>query len=307
MCLKQTRGLRWVLPAVMGACLAVTLMVRAEDSVKAGQPMRIGVSGGLFRDVPHAIVAAMSRPFSKLMVAETGMSGELTKVNDPFDLAGQVMNNQVGLGIFTGYEFAWVQEKNPDLKPLMTLVTEEPRPQAFIITPAGSKVKTFNDLRGLKISKPHSNRPYSQIFLDRNVSALGVEQKEFFAKITVSGEASEALDDVVEGVSDAALVDNVTWEWYKKNKPGRTAKLRPAIASEKFPATVIGYYPANLDAATVKSFRQGMVHASDTEQGKQLMSLWQMKGFQEVPKDYEESLKFTLKNYPPPAAKAKKD
>jgi hypothetical protein len=44
-----------------------------------------------------------------------------------------------------------------------------------------------------------------------------------------------------------------------------------------------------------------MLQAGESAEGKQLMGLWKMTGFQDIPKDYPEQLKESLKAYPPPA------
>jgi ABC-type phosphate/phosphonate transport system substrate-binding protein len=265
------------------------------------RPVRIGLSGSLFREVPEAVIAAMSRPFNTALSSEVGLTGELVKIADPNDLPRRLADNSVQFGLFTGYEFAWARQKYPDLKPLSIAVTEPVRPQVFVIVLASCTIKKFADLKGVTLSRPRTCRPHSLLCLERWAQIQGQEPSRYFAKINVLAESSETLDDVVEGVSQAALVDNATWGWYQKNKPQRTAKLRVAVKSAEFPATVVAYYPGNLDEKTVQLFHQGMINAHTTPTGKQLMSLWKMTGFKEVPSDYEQSLEDILKAYPAPA------
>jgi ABC-type phosphate/phosphonate transport system substrate-binding protein len=286
--------------------IAVGLAVGEED-IATTRPVKIGLSGSLFRDVPEVIIAAMSRPFNAALSSETGgMTGELVKIGDPNDLPRQLADNHVQFGIFTGYEFAWAREKYPDLKPLSIAVSEPVRPQVLVIVPSNSRVKKFADLKGLTLSRPRTCRPHALLCFDRWLLDQGQECNHFFKKITVQAESSETIDDVAEGVSQAALVDNSIWGWYQKNKPKRTAQLRVAFRSEEFPPTVVAYYPGNLDETIVQRFHQGMLTAHHTITGKQLMSLWKMTGFQEVPKDYEESLKEILKAYPAPTGETGK-
>jgi len=303
MILTPRKRLPWLVLMLLGVGCLLSSSGAAAERGSVVRPIRIGVSGALFREVPDAIVAAMSRPFNKVMVAETGMNGELTKVSDPFAMAQDLLDNRLQLGIFTSYELAWARQKYPDLQPLMTLVGEEAKPQALVVVPAKTPVKQFADLKGKTLSRPKASKPYAMLFLERQAATLNEDPKQFFTKINVNTEASEALDDVAEGVSDAALVDISTWDAYRKAKPGRSSGLRIALQSEKFPATVLAYYPGNLDQATVKQFRKGMLQASDNPSAKPLMNLWKMTGFQEVPKDFEASLKELVAKYPPPEAK----
>jgi ABC-type phosphate/phosphonate transport system substrate-binding protein len=264
-------------------------------------PVRIGISGGLFRDVPSTVVSAMSLPFNRIMSAETGMTGELCKVDHYTDLAQQITDNRLQIGILTGYELAWARKKFPDLKPLTVAVSGKHKPQALVVVAANSDVEQWSDLKGKTLSRPRCTRPHAMLFLERNITALKQDVKNYFAKVNINAESSEALDDVADGVSEAALVDNVVWDAYKKSKPKRSAQLRIAIESEMFPPTVVTYYPGNLDSATIKQFRKGMLNAHESATGKQLMSLWKMTGFEEVPEDYEKSLKEIAEAYPPPA------
>lgn len=295
----QSHCARWTLLALGCAGLCLAGLAAAEETAPA-RTVRIGLSGTLFRDVPEAIIGAMSRPFNQAMSAEVGIAGELVKAGDGYDLAGRLMDNREQLGIFTGFEFAWAKQKYPDLKPLAVAVAGKEPPHAVVVVPAGSAVKEWADLKGKCLSHPRAIRPHVQLYLDRQIQLLETRKNDFFRKVVVNPESTEVIDDVAEGVAEAGLVDNVTWDWYCKNKPKRTAKLRVALQSEKFPATVVAYYPGNLDDKTAKLLRKGMLNAHENATGKQLMSLWKMTGFEEVPKDFEQSLKEIAKAYPPP-------
>jgi ABC-type phosphate/phosphonate transport system substrate-binding protein len=286
-----------------GTVLLAVPVLFAEETSSTDRSISVGVSGELFRDVPASIISAMSQPFSKAMATETGMSGELVKVNDTLDLAQRLVDDRVQLAICTGYELAWARQKFPMLKPLALAVSGPERPQVLVIVPKESKVKCWGDLKGVALSRPRASRPHALLVLERHVQ----EPKQFFHCVNLKGEAIEALDDVAEGTAQAALVDNVLWESYQQTKPKRCARLRVAIESEKFPPSVVTWCPGNLDDRTVQKFRQGMLNANEDPIGKHLMSLWKMTGFQEVPADYEESLREIVKAYPAPEAKAKKD
>jgi ABC-type phosphate/phosphonate transport system substrate-binding protein len=284
------------------ACAGLIAGAQVEGGDRNDGSVRIALSGALVQDVPEADIKGMSKPFNRAVSSETGLNGELLKVNGTLNLAQQLTENRVQLGIFTGHEFAWARQKYPNLKPLAIAVSGTDKPQALIIVPAGSAAKQWADLQGISLSRPRISYAHVLLFLERGTQESGKEPKQFFSKINTITEPSEALDDVVEGVSQSAAVDNVTWAWYQKNKPKRTAQLRVAIASEKFPPTVVAYEPGNLDATIVKKFRKGMLHAHENETGKQLMDLWKVTGFEETPSDLDQSLKDILKVYPAPAA-----
>jgi ABC-type phosphate/phosphonate transport system substrate-binding protein len=105
---------------------------------------------------------------------------------------------------------------------------------------------------------------------------------------------------VVDGVVDAALVDGVALERYKKAKTDRYGKLKTAIRSEPFPNAVVAYKPGALSDETLQRFRNGLITASQNAKGKQLLNMCRINCFEAIPDDYEEMLLNIAKAYPPP-------
>ncbi len=105
---------------------------------------------------------------------------------------------------------------------------------------------------------------------------------------------------MAEGHADAAVVDDVELESFRKKYPKTAAKLRVLQQSEVLPATVIAYQKGSLDDATLKRFRTGLLAAKTTERGRKLLELFHMTGFEEVPADYEQRLAECVKAYPVP-------
>src|SRR5207244_6848780 len=56
--------------------------------------------------------------------------------------------------------------------------------------------------------------------------------KTFFPKITSPENTEDALDDVVDGVVQAAVVDRAGLEAYKRRKPGRFNRLKEVARSQ---------------------------------------------------------------------------
>ena len=67
-----------------------------------------------------------------------------------------------------------------------------------------------------------------------------------------------------------------------------------------FPATVVAYHPGILDEAALRSIRAALKKSPDTPEGRQMLTLWKLTGFEDVPKDYDKDLADILKTYPPP-------
>jgi ABC-type phosphate/phosphonate transport system substrate-binding protein len=115
----------------------------------------------------------------------------------------------------------------------------------------------------------------------------------------------DALDDVVDGVAQVYVLDSVALDCYKRRKPGRFTKLRIVHSSEVFPAAVVAFRAGGLDEATLARFRDGMMNANRTTLGRQLMTLWKLTGFEQVPPDYEQTLTEIAKVYPAPLSGTK--
>ena len=130
------------------------------------------------------------------------------------------------------------------------------------------------------------------------------EPANFFAKITNPANVEDALDDVVDGVAQVCVVDGVSLDCYKRRKPGRFAKLKIMRTSEIFPAAVIAFRTAILDDAMLARFRDGLLNANRTAFGRQVMTLWKLTGFEQVPSDYDQTLSEIVKIYPAPVPRS---
>ena len=88
---------------------------------------------------------------------------------------------------------------------------------------------------------------------------------------------------------------------YQNSSPGGFAQLRVLAQSELFPPGVIAYRRGAVDAATVSKMHGGLTKASGTAQGRAFMLLSKLKGFEDVPADFDAELKRIAAAYPPPA------
>jgi phosphonate transport system substrate-binding protein len=286
---------------VVAAGLAGTVPGRpaAGEEVRTG-PVRVGLTGSLFRDTPEALVQTMMRPFKSLMESQTGLSGELVPGVKSDELGQRLKDDKLQLAVYQGFEFAWAHEKMPELKPLMIAINQSKELRAYVVVrdEEGGPAK-LADLKGKSVAIPRRTREHCHLFLERHCEALGKPPKEFFAKVVTPFSAEEAVDAVVNGQVDAALADGCFLAWYEKHKEARYAKLKVVEKSEVFPAAVIAYYANAIDDATLRRFREGMLSAKDNPRGVQLMTLCQMTSFEPVPDDYEKVCKEITKAYPP--------
>src|SRR5262249_7110202 len=150
------------------------------------------------------------------------------------------------------------------------------------------------------VALPRGVREHCRLFLERHCQSNGKETPRFFAEISAPASVEEALDDVVDGVVHAAVVDGVALDCYHKRKPRRFAQLKELTKSESFPPTVIAFRKGGLDDATLSRFRESLLSAKTTPRGRQVLQITKLTGFEPVPKDYEKTLVAIGKAYPPP-------
>src|SRR5207249_1192306 len=158
------------------------------------------------------------------------------------------------------------------------------------------------DLKGKAVSVPRRSREHCLLFLDRECRLQGAEVKEFFGSVVNHANIEDALDDILRGKVQAALVDGVSLDTYEQVKSGCFARLRVLKQSEAFPAAVVAYKEGTLNAATLNKFRDGMINANQTSRGRDLMGMWKLTAFESIPADFQQTLGAILKAYPAPTA-----
>jgi ABC-type phosphate/phosphonate transport system substrate-binding protein len=289
--------------AALAAAMAVLIhpgRTLAEEESPSATSIRIGLVSTLFRDTPESLIQLMMKPLKSLMESQTGMTGMLESGGECRCLGRQLQDDKFQLAVFHGVEFAWVRQKHPELKPLVIAIRDGQPMHACLVVARDSKVTNLNDLQGKSLAMCRQCREHCRLFLERRCEACGKCPLKFFAKIETPTDAEDALDDVVDGVVDAALVDGAALDRYKRVKADRFTKLKTAVQSEPFPPAVIAYKPGVLSDETLARFRNGLITANQNPKGKQLLNMCRINCFQAVPTDYEEMLLAIAKAYPPP-------
>ncbi len=271
----------------------------ADPSLKT---IRIGMVNSLFHDVPDSLITTMAKPFGMVMASQTGMTGLLTKTGDANDLGKKLTSGEVQVGICHGFEFAWVRQNYPNLKPLVIAVNQTPRLRAYLVVKCDSSIAGFADLKDKTLDLPKGSRGHCRLYLDARCQETGqCGPQGLLGKLKCAASAEEAMDEVVDGEVDSTIVDNVTLDTYKRRKPGRFESLKVAAESEEFPAGVVVYNKGSLDENTLGKFRDGLLNTQKTILGRQMLTLWKLTGFETVPADYDKMLTDIAKAYPAPA------
>jgi ABC-type phosphate/phosphonate transport system substrate-binding protein len=274
-------------------------LLKAEKNVK--QPtIKIGMVSSLFRNVPQALITASMGPFKILMEAQTGLPGELVQGGDAIVLGQDLGADKVHLGVFQGFEFAWAQKRFPDLRPLMIAVNQHAHLHVHVLVAKNSEASQLPDLKGKTLALPTRTPGHCLLYLERKLKIPASGLPKYFGAVTATHTVEDALDDVVDGAVQATVVDAASLECYKRRKPARFAKLRCLEKSGVFPAAVVAYHAGALDEETLRKFQVGMQNANKSAFGRQLLTLWQITGFETIPVDYQQTLTEVAKAYPAP-------
>jgi ABC-type phosphate/phosphonate transport system substrate-binding protein len=283
------------------ALLVLILGTSPGDSQE--EKIKVAPTESMFPGMSAERLSKSARPFKSLLEHSTGFTGDVVPGRDALSLADKLKKDDVQLGIFSGVEFAWAKEHNPKLEPLVLCVNEKRTVKACLIVRADAKFKQPGDLRGKVLAQPDEVRPHCQVFLERQVVPADTMPKKFFKKITTSADVEEALDDVVDGRSQAAVVDALAWASYREAKPGAAKKLRVLVETGDLPSSVIAYQSGRFTTAQLKRLRDGLSKTKGTQRGKDLLQQLRLTSFQAVPADFDKQLAAALKEFPTPKGK----
>ncbi len=278
--------------------LGAVASARAEDKPV---DLKMGMLQGMFRDVQPAMVQALSKPFRELVYKQTGFTGDIDVCPDALALIEKLKDKKLQIGVFHGHEFAWAQQKCPDLIPLVVTIPPGGKAQAMIVVNLDCKAKGLADLGEDPITLPRGAKAYSLLFMEKCRADLGKTACKPVTKVGMNTE--DLLNAVVLGEVAAALVDASTLDGYQTLQPGAFKQLRILVKSEMFPQAVVAYRKGSIGEDDAAKIRKGLTTANRTPSGKLLMTLWNLRGLEEPPADYQEKLDAILKAYPVPDPK----
>ncbi|MGL4421229.1 MAG: phosphate/phosphite/phosphonate ABC transporter substrate-binding protein, partial [Gemmataceae bacterium] len=243
-----------------------------------------------------AMVQAMAKPFRTLFERQTGIRGDVIIHSTATDMATKLKNAELQLGVFHGFEFARAKAADPDLEPVVVSIPPSRVLQACVIVHIDRKGNCLNDLGTDTISAPRGLKAHCFAYIERAQCNLGANIARIQTRANQTAE--DVLNNVADGILPAAVVDYGAFLAYEKLQPGVSKKLRILCKSETFPWSVIATRKGQLPPDVLAKVRTGLLSAADTPQGKPLMMLWNLKGFGDVPADYDLQLTNILKDYP---------
>lgn len=288
--------------------MVAIILVAGLVPAPAAQPaapvptVKLGILTGMFRDVSPGLVQAAASPFRDIFKRETGLQSEVILVDDYDLLASQMKDKKLEFGVFHGFEFAWIQEKYPEVKPLVISVLNGNNSiQACLVVNISSKATSPKDLKGACVTLPGGTKAHCHLFLERLCETLPANTCAAIPSRKLSPE--EALDAVAADDSPAALVDMSAFTAYQNNKPGAASQLKILAKSEPFPVGVVAYRQGAVDPKVLDKVRTALVKVHENAQGRAFMMLWKLKGFGDPTPEFEADLTRIDKVYPAPKPK----
>lgn len=304
---------RWHFRALvvsLGLVLAAVPVVEGANRSRGRRgerpQIRLGIADSLFRETPESLMLILMKPFKTLMEEQTGVDSTLSSGGDYQSLARAIAEDRVQVGVFHGFEFAWAKEKFPELEAVLIAVNGEPYARAHLVVRKDFHGAGVGDLKGQRLALPRLNTEHAQLYLERRCAGAGAAPRDFYAAITQAADTEDALDMVVEGKATATVVDHEMLASYQRSKQGRAASLKNLQSSEPFPCAVLAYKSGAMPKSLVSRFRTGMKVAHKTRRGREMLQMYRISRFEDVPDDFEESLTTIARAYPAPAAQVTK-
>lgn len=288
---------RSFLAVALAGCLLATLVARAGEK-EAAPIVQMGMIQSLFRGSETGALLAQTSPLGDMLLSQTDMKGQVSVVSEPEELVQQVNKGDLHIAVIHGIEYAWVRDKYPDVKPLVLAVNRDVQLKALILVRDDSKIQNLADLHGKTFSFPRRAFNHVYLYLHRAIQDAGFDPTAFFAPSPTPASNEHAIESVVDGTTDGTIIDAVSWSVYCQRKPGRAKKLRAIQESGWFPTATVVYNAKNSDPKLTEKVREALIKSNETVLGRQMLTLWRLTQFSQVPNNYDGLLTSVVKTYP---------
>jgi ABC-type phosphate/phosphonate transport system substrate-binding protein len=261
--------------------------------------LRIGTSGSLVPENQSGSDKGALELLKGLIKDESGLDSDISQLQSWRELAEKMTQGQFEMGVFQGYEFAWAQEHNPELRPVVLAVNIDRYPVVYVMAREDNAANNFAGLEGQTLRIPDTAPRCVRLFVQRQCEANGKKPEAFFSKITPAENVEDALDDTGDGVVQATVLDRAALEAYKRRKPARFNRLKEVAHSQPFPPIIIAEYDRAVADESLRRFRQGLIGAASKQKTRTVLTFLQLTRFDPVSSDLERVLATTRKTYPP--------
>jgi ABC-type phosphate/phosphonate transport system substrate-binding protein len=282
-----------ILFLVAGLCRADTKKIRV---------LHIGATEAVVEEnVPEGSdETSVEATYQQFIQAVTGFGSDIVALDNHEVLAERLASGKLQLGVFMGYEFAWARARHPKLKVLAVSVNHHSYLYPSLVVRRDGPVSDVAGLNGKTLALPRMGQGYSRLFVAAQGRVAGQDPGALLGHIVSFEDVETPLDDVVDEVGQAAVVDRLGLEAYERRKPRRFARLKMLSESPPMPPALIAYFDGNLDPRTVTRLRDELTKAHQQEQGEHLLMLFRLTRFAPPSPDFERVLADTRKIYPAP-------
>jgi ABC-type phosphate/phosphonate transport system substrate-binding protein len=156
------------------------------------------------------------------------------------------------------------------------------------------------DLQGKNFDLPLGSKEHTVVYVKKHGSNNNLPKIEaYFSKVTRSKNPNVALDNLCNSGVGAVAVDSIALDYYKSiNGPRFNKNLRVLQESAPFPQPVLAYIPGKVSGATIEQFRKGLLTAHELPTGREMMDMWKIDRFNDVPATYGKSLTGVMQRFP---------
>jgi phosphonate transport system substrate-binding protein len=281
----------------MAVCLLATSATLAGEK-EATPIVQMGMIQSLFRGSETGALLAQTSPLGDMLLSQSDMKGQVSVVTDPDELVQQVQKGDLHIAVIHGIEYAWVRDKYPDVKPLVLAVNRDVQLKALILVREDSKIQSLADLHGKPFSFHRRAFNHVYLYLHHAIQEAGFEPTAYFAPSPTPANNDQAIESVIDGTTDGTIIDAVSWSVYCQRKPGRAKRLRAIQESGWFPTATVIYNAKNCDPKLMDKVREALLNSNKNMLGRQMLTLWRLTQFSEIPKEYEPLLASSVKAYP---------
>lgn len=278
--------------------LATCLMLAGGIPAAAQDPdvVQVGIADSIVKELSPGRQKLLVSEFSTLAQEFTGRKSQVGLGGDPFVAAKKLASAEWHLVVLQGVEFARMQAKDPKLQPLMLAIQRKGEIHAAVVVKKGGNIAKLEDLKE-KVVWIQPGKEHCGLFAEKIAKG---DVGGFFSKFQAGSSAENALDQVLRGMVQAAVVDSGSLHDYQDINPGKFSRLQVVAKSEPFPPMVIVHREGVLNETVLSKFKSGMLNAKNTQSGREAMANVQVTSFETVPPSYSKLLSDILKAYPNP-------
>jgi len=267
------------------------LLVQAQEQ----RVLKIGMIDTLFEDQDEARVRTQIQPFADIVRKQTQRAGDFVMVKGVDAMARGMKEGKLQMGVLHSWEYAWLKAECPDAEPLVVAVTDQVIQKVHVLVPKDSPAKSLDDLKGKTMALPRRSPHVVKFYLER----LPKTGNEELFKMREVKDADDAIEDLISGKSQLTMVTSSALKVYRDRKPVRAERVRTVAESPAFPPPALIYRPSQVEQDVLQRFRDAMLKAHESSEGRQTLTLWRISTFQPVPKDYQQMVEAVGKEYPP--------